>query len=203
MFRSPFRRNSEKDSPATRGGPPAAFGDDDATRERLDWRLLQNGAVVLYHKRQVMVEDTAWLMSAGYRVYELDAARWSDARAFHADVKRVLEFPDYYGHNLAALADCLSEMKLPPGGAVAIQIRHYDHFARAEPHLAQSVLDALETTSRRLLLTGRRLLAQIQSDDPRIKFERVGAMPVNWNPREWLDSERGVRGAPANPAGIG
>jgi hypothetical protein len=32
----------------------------------------------------------------------------------------------------------------------------------------------------------------VQSDDPRIRFERVGAMPVTWNPQEWLDADRGV-----------
>ena len=185
-----------------RGGPPAAFDDTPDSRERLDWRLLQNGAVVLYHKAHVLAEDTAWLIREGYRVYELDAARWANARAFHEDVKRVLEFPDYYAHNLAALVDCLSELRVEPGGALAVQMKHYDRFARTEPHLAQSVLDAIETTSRRLLLTGRRLLAQVQSDDPRIKFERVGAMPVNWNPREWLDSDRGVKGVPSGSAGF-
>jgi hypothetical protein len=35
----------------------------------------------------------------------------------------------------------------------------------------------------------------VQSNDPRIRFERVGAMPVTWNPREWLDADReGKRG---------
>jgi hypothetical protein len=45
------------------------------------------------------------------------------------------------------------------------------------------------------LLLGQRLLALIQSDDPRIRFERIGAVPVNWNPREWQDSDRGLRPA--------
>ncbi len=54
-------------------------------------------------------------------------------------------------------------------------MKRYDRFAKVESHLAWSVLDALETTSRRLLLTGRRLLTLVQSDDPRIRFERVGS----------------------------
>ena len=88
--------------------------------------------------------------------------------------------------------DALAELDIAPGGALAVVLRRYDRFAKTEPHLAWSVLDALETTSRRLLLTGRRLLSLVQSDDARIKFDRVGAMPVNWNPREWLDSDRGL-----------
>ena len=70
--------------------------------------------------------------------------------------------------------------------------RRYDSFARSQPQLAQTILDSIETSSRRFLLTGRRLLALVQSDDPRIRFERVGAVPVTWNPREWLDSDRGL-----------
>jgi hypothetical protein len=73
--------------------------------------------------------------------------------------------------------------------------RGYDAFAKSQPHLAQTILDSIESTSRRFLLTGRRLLALVQSSDPRIRFERVGAMPVTWNPREWLDADReGKRG---------
>lgn len=192
MFLRSFRKAASADAPSARPRTPAAFGDRPDDRARLDWRLFQNGAVILYHKHQVLAEDAAWLVGNDYRLYELDAARWADARAFHEDAKRVFGFGDHYAHNLASLIDELAELEVAPGGAMLVQVKHYDRFVRAEPHLAQSVLDALETTSRRLLLTGRRLLAQIQSDDARIKFERVGAMPVNWNPREWLDSDRGL-----------
>ena len=175
---------------------PAAFGDRPADRERLDWMLFQNGGVVLYHKQQVLAEHSAALVREGYQLRELDATGWKDARAFHEDVKRVFSFPSHYTNNLASLVDALAELEIPAGGAVAVQMRRYDRFAKVESHLAWSILDAMETTSRRLLLTGRRLLTLVQSDDPRIKFERVGAMPVNWNPREWLESDRGLGGGP-------
>ena len=177
-------------------GTPAAFADTPADRERLDWVLFQNGGVILYHKVQVLAEHVAWLTREQYQLRELDANGWKDARAFHEDVKRVFRFPSHYTANLASLVDALSELEIPAGGAMAVQLRRYDRFMKVDSHLAWSVLDALETTSRRLLLTGRRLLTLVQSDDPRIKFERVGAMPVNWNPREWLDSDRGLGGPP-------
>jgi hypothetical protein len=175
---------------------PAAFGDRPADRERLEWMLFQNGGVVLYHKQQVLAEHSAALVREGYQLRELDATGWKDARGFHEDVKRVFSFPSHYTNNLASLVDALAELEIPAGGAVAVQMRRYDRFAKVESHLAWSILDAMETTSRRLLLTGRRLLTLVQSDDPRIKFERVGAMPVNWNPREWLESDRGLGGGP-------
>jgi hypothetical protein len=185
-------RKAAGNGPGGNAATPAAFGDLATDRERLDWLLFQNGGVVLYHKQQIMTEHIAWLMREGYQLRELDAYGWKDARAFHEDVKRVFQFPSHYSSNLASLVDALAELEIPPGGAIAVQMRRYDRFAKAEPHLAWSVLDALETTSRRLLLTGRRLLTLVQSDDPRIKFERVGAMPVNWNPREWLETDRGI-----------
>jgi Barstar (barnase inhibitor) len=191
MILRAFRKTS-RSAPAAGAATPAAFGDSSADRERLDWLLFQNGGVVLYHKHQVLAEHTAWLVREGYQLRELDAYRWKDAASFHEDVKRVFAFPSHYANNLASLVDALAELEIPAGGAALVQIRRYDRFAKVEPHLAWSVLDALETTSRRLLLTGRRLLTLVQSDDPRIKFERVGAMPVNWNPREWLESDRGL-----------
>lgn len=185
-------RKAAGTGPRANAATPAAFGDLATDRERLDWLLFQNGGVVLYHKPQVLTEHVAWLVREGYQLRELDAYAWTDAKAFHADVKRAFAFPSHYSSNLASLVDGLAELEIAPGGAIAVQMRRYDRFAKIEPHLAWSVLDALETTSRRLLLTGRRLLTLVQSDDPRIKFERVGAMPVNWNPREWLDVDRGI-----------
>ena len=189
-------KKSGGSGPTANVATPAAFGDRPADRERLDWALFQNGGVVLYHKPQVLAEHSAGLVREGYQLRELDANGWKDARAFHEDVKRVFAFPSHYTNNLASLVDALAELEIPPGGAMAVQMRRYDRFVKAESHLAWSVLDALETTSRRLLLTGRRLLTLVQSDDPRIKFERVGAMPVNWNPGEWLESDRGIGGGP-------
>ena len=198
MILRAFRKGSGG-APGPNGGTPAAFGDTAADKERLDWVLFQNGGIVLYHKVQVLAEHPAWLTREGYQMRELDANGWRDARAFHEDVKRVFQFPNHYSHNLASLVDALGELEVPAGGAIAVQLRRYDRFFKIEPHLAWSVLDALESTSRRLLLTGRRLLTLVQSDDPRIKFERVGAMPVNWNPREWLDSDRGIGGPATQP----
>jgi RNAse (barnase) inhibitor barstar len=163
--------------------------------ERLDIRLLQSGAVALYHKHAVLSQDVTWLEQAGYRVHTLDAAKWTSASDFHGEAKRVLAFPDYYSGNLASWIDCLGELDVPDNGGVVLQIRHFDAFARVEPQFAHTILDSIESASRRFLIVGRRLLALVQSDDPRIRFERVGALPVNWNPREWLDADRGLRPA--------
>jgi hypothetical protein len=171
----------------------APFRDDPSARERLDWRLLQHGAVTLYHKRPILEAHSAWLRQMGYRVYGFDCSRWDSARAMHEDLKRVLGFPAHYAHNLASLIDTLAELEVAPDGGCALQLLRYDAFAGRDRELAQTLLDLVETTSRGFLLTGRRFLALVQSDDARIKFERVGARPVNWNPQEWTDADRGLR----------
>ena len=163
-----------------------------AEAERLDWKLLERGAVALYHKPSVLSQDLAWFRQQSYVIHELDALTWTSPAEFHADAQRVLSFPSYYAKNLASWIDCLTELPVPDESGMAIVFRRYDVFARSQPSLAQTILDSIETTSRRFLLTGRRLLALVQSDDPRIRFERVGAVPVTWNPREWLDSDRGM-----------
>jgi hypothetical protein len=114
----------------------------------------------------------------------------------HADLQRVLRFAAHYRPTLASLVDALGEIAVPNGGGAALQLVRYDLFASRDRALAQNLLDVIETTSRTFLLTGRKLLALAQSDDPRLSFERVGARPVNWNPQEWLPQDRGVKGAP-------
>ena len=138
----------------------------------------------------MLSQDIAWFRQAGYQVHELDAGRWTTPDQFHADAQRALNFPAYYAKNLASWIDCLAELPVPDETGTLLLFRRYDAFARAQHQLAQTILDSIETTSRRFLLTGRRLIALVQSDDPRIRFERVGAMPVTWNPREWLDADR-------------
>jgi hypothetical protein len=160
--------------------------------QRLDWKLMERGAVALYHRSSVLSGDLGWFRQQQYVIHELNAATWPTPAEFHAEAQRVLGFPPHYSRNLAGWVDCLPEINVPDDSGTVLVFRRYDVFAKAQPQLAQTILDSIESTSRRFLLTGRRLLALVQSDDPRIRFERVGAMPVTWNPREWLDSDRGI-----------
>lgn len=160
--------------------------------QRLDWKLLERGAIALYYKSSVLSADIGWLKQQGYAIHEMNGSAWTTPDAFHSDVQRALSFPSYYSKNLASWIDCLPELSVPDESGMALVFRRYDAFAKAQPSLAQTILDSLESTSRRFLLTGRRLIALVQSDDPRIRFERVGALPVTWNPREWTEADRGL-----------
>lgn len=41
---------------------------------------------------------------------QLSAAAWRSPMDAHADLARALDFPAYYGHNLDALHDCLTDL---------------------------------------------------------------------------------------------
>lgn len=170
----------------------AAFGTGQSEWQRLDLKLLQNSPVALYFRPEVLSEDMTWLRREGYQVDEFDCTKWHAESDFHPDVAARLDFPDYYGGNLDAFNDCIGDIEIPSAGGRAIVFRRFDLFAQKEPRVAQIILDIMASASWHSLLFGRRLLTLAQSDDPRITFEGVGAHPVVWNPREWLNKNRGL-----------
>jgi RNAse (barnase) inhibitor barstar len=154
-----------------------------------DRAILQNGPIALYYRPATLADDVAWFRAHDYAVDELDAGAWSDVAAMHRDFAATLAFPDYFGKNLDALNDCIGDLE---GARRAIVLRRFDAFAKVHPDVAQAVLDILAVNSRRFLLDGTRLVILVQSDDPRIAFDPVGACPVGWNPKEWLNANRGL-----------
>jgi len=170
----------------------AAFSTDESEWQRLDLRLLQNSPVALYFRPEVLNEDVVQLRSVGYGIDDFDCTLWRTDSDFHADISARLAFPSYYGRNLDAFNDCIGEIEIPESAGRAIVFRRFDLFAQREPGVAQDILDIMASTSWHFLLFGRRLLTIAQSDDPAIAFASVGAHPVMWNPREWLNKNRGL-----------
>lgn len=164
----------------------------DSDFNAVDWSILQGGAISLYFQPGVLAEDIEWLGEHGYVVHEFECANWVTKDALHDELSRALAFPSYYGRNLDALNDCLSDVVIPEVGGMALVLHAYDEFARALPTVAQDVLDIVQINSRWHLLFGRRFIALAQSSDPELAFEPVGACPVRWNRREWLNSKRGL-----------
>lgn len=168
----------------------AIFQGDDY--QRLDWTLLQNGAINLYYRPEVLAEDVDWLSAHGYLVHEFDCTAWQSQQDFHNDVSAKLDFPGWYGQNFDAFRDCLSDIEIPDEGGCVVVFRRYDHFAAREPQPAHWILEAIQDNSRILSLWGKRLIALLQSDDPRLGFQPIGACYAHWNRREWLNSARGL-----------
>ncbi len=165
-------------------------GDEDINR--LDWRLLQNGAINLYYRLSILEEDIAWLVDHGYLVHEFDCTTWTSQSDFHDAISAKLNFPSYYGQNIAAFNDCLSEIEIPDNGGSVLVFHRFDRFMTYEAEFANWVMDVIQHNSRVHSLWGRRLLALVQSDDPRLELKPVGACSAHWNDREWLNSARGL-----------
>jgi RNAse (barnase) inhibitor barstar len=170
----------------------AAFSTDPSQWQRLDYRLLQNSPVALYFRPEILNEDMVWLRAEGYKIDEFDCTGWHSESDFHVGMAGGLAFPDYYGRNLNAFNDCIGDIEVSKSGGRAIVFRRFDLFAQRQPQIAQIILDIMASASWHCLLFGGRLLTIVQSDDPRIAFETVGAHPVMWNPREWLNKNRGL-----------
>lgn len=137
----------------------------------------------------------SWLDEHGYRVIDLDASKWRDEQAMHVDLAQTLDFPTYYGHNLDALNDCLSDVALAECGlfredAGLVVIRRIDVFMKREPRIGHHLLDALAGTARSAALCGHCILCLPQSGDPDLVIPPIGVSTVPWNDAEWLDSDR-------------
>ncbi len=178
-----------------------SFSRDPSEWQRLDRQLILNGGIALYLKASILQDDTAWLKTHGYQIYELHCESWSSDAVMHQDFKHILKFPDYYGENLDALKDCLSDLEVPDSGGIALVLHRFDVFAKSAgatvyPHaqrtIAEFLLVILATTTRDLMLTGSRFITMAQSDDPRIQFEKLGSVSAIWNPKEWLNKNRGL-----------
>jgi len=97
--------------------------------QRLDWRLLERGAIALYYKSSVLSADLGWFRQAKYVVHEMNGTAWDSPAAFHTDVQRALGFPDYYTKNLASWIDCLAELHVPDESGTVLVFRRFDVFA--------------------------------------------------------------------------
>ncbi|KOU85088.1 barnase inhibitor [Streptomyces sp. XY58] len=157
-----------------------------------------NTFVTLFWRRRLLDQAVQRLEDRDFRVVRLAAGPWGTEEDMHRSVAAALQFPDYYGHNLDALHDCLGDVACygpyddsAEGAGLVITFTDYDRFATACPRAAQAVLDIIADRARRAAVLQRRLICLVHSSDPDIRFDPVGAMPVMWNGDEWLDSSRG------------
>lgn len=157
-----------------------------------DGQILQVGSVCKFYKLEVLNEAISWFAKHRYIVYTFDCTEWVSIEDFHDNISNGLDFPDYYGRNVNALSDCLSDLNVPDEGGLIIVFKRYDLFTERFAEDAQDVLDILEDRSRNFLLMGKRLITLIQSDNPSITYNDVGGRSVWWNPKEWLNKSRGL-----------
>jgi RNAse (barnase) inhibitor barstar len=177
----------------------ATWDADAETTQPVDFRLVHSTFVTMFWRSSVLDETVGWLRSHSYRVVEFDAGSWSSDVDLYDDVALALNFPDYFGRNLDALNDCMRDVASGDYGwdadantGLVIVLRAFDAFTAVDRRTAQNMLDIFAGQARCAILIGHRIICLVQSNDPRLAFDPVAAMPVMWNDAEWLSSKRGL-----------
>jgi hypothetical protein len=86
----------------------------------------------------------------------------------------------------------MGDVDVPLDGGMTIVLRNVDAVVLREGKFLPVVLDILADATRTNLLFGRRLLTLLQSRNPALELPPVGATSVKWNPKEWLNAQRGL-----------
>ncbi|MCR1161832.1 barstar family protein [Paenarthrobacter sp. UW852] len=168
----------------------ATWDPADELNHPLDFLLIQNGFVSLFCQRTILDEAMTWLGQRSYKVIYLDAALWRLSADMHRDMAEALDFPAYYGHNLDALNDCLSDVATQSYGwtnaaaGLVVVIDGYDKFAKRDARTAHLLLDIYARQAAYAALFGNRMMCLVRTDDRRIEVPQVGGTSVTWNHRE-------------------
>ena len=147
---------------------------------RLDWMILQNGWSSLYCKEDLLEKDLSWFRSAEFKIIEINCSAWNNTEVIHKSFKRALSFPDYYGNNLGALNDCLSDLDIPGEGLVVVLKR----FDTVNQEIGQKIADIFASNSRLHILFGRKLILLLQVSTLNFNLPDVGGSPILWNGAE-------------------
>jgi len=164
------------------------FKNNSDNSKRLDLQILQNGWTSLYYQTSVLDNDLNWFKNEKYTIIEFNCTSWTNESVIHKALKRTLDFPDYYGGNLDALNDCLSDFEISVHGTIIV----FRHFQTLDKKFAHCLLDIFADNSRKRMLFGQKLLTLIQVDNPKYQIAPIGSTPVLWNGAEWLDTKRNL-----------
>lgn len=170
------------------------FRDDDDVN-RADWPLLQNGAVNLFWRLEILDDAQRALRLLDYDIAEIAChSGWSD---FAPQMSSVLRWEDQFGYtpwtgNMDAFNDGLRGYPFGPSSRSAVIMRGFDKLVEEDPDGSRILLDILETSARDHLLWSRLLVVLIQTNDNRYDCGPIGARSAQWNTREWRDSDRSL-----------
>lgn len=148
---------------------------------RLDWAILQNGWSSLYCKEVILEKDLKWFRESDFKIVEINCSDWINSDSIHKSLREELSFPDYYGNNLDALNDCLSEVDIPGEGLIVV-LKSFDIVQR---EIGQKIVDIFANNSRRNILFGRKLILLVQVSSRNFEMSDVGGSPVLWNGAEF------------------
>jgi hypothetical protein len=88
----------------------SAFDPDADLSGDVAFRLIAASFVRLFRRPALLDQAIGWLLDHNYQVVRLNASGWTREEDLHEGISQALGFPDYYGRNLDALSDCLSDV---------------------------------------------------------------------------------------------
>lgn len=144
----------------------------------------------MFWRNEILDKFISDISREGFDIYTLDCSEW-DINNYHNDLASILDFPEYYGKNLDAFNDCLSDL-VPKEIGIVLVFKNYDLFAKREPKVSQLILDIIQINSWRFLVEDIKLLAFVQSNDATTAFPGLGGMSAEWNNEEWFNKNRGL-----------
>jgi hypothetical protein len=142
---------------------------------RLDCRLLRDGACTLICDLELFDRRQRELEALGYRVHVLDA---SDADALVAGFATALRFEHNYGYtptklNMDALTDAFRDLSFDDAEGHVLALRRFDLAVVRNADRAKLLVEVIEKASRDWLVFGGRLIALLQSQDPKLAVARL------------------------------
>lgn len=166
----------------------------EANHNRIDWRLMQNGAVNLFWRAELLEEAQRELAGLGYEMIDI---AFTNLDQFKLDLSAALKWEAQFGYsqwggNLNALNDGLSWFSNEGPQRVALCITRFHGLWSADKRLAKHLLHRIEYESRNALLVGKHLIGLIQTNNAEFHIEGLGGRGANWNDREWLMAKRGL-----------
>jgi RNAse (barnase) inhibitor barstar len=115
-------------------------------------------------------ENLDELAERGYQIVRIDAAAPKTEHEFFGAIGAALDFPDYFGHNLDALNDCLGDVVRhaygwrPDTAGLVIVFTGYQAAAARWPRTARHTLEIIARQSDLAATSGDRLLCLLQDD---------------------------------------
>jgi hypothetical protein len=163
-------------------------------QETEDLQLVQNGGVVLFYRQEILDGATDKLTLKGYQVHKIDCQQHADKEALLFAIVDSLKIPRYQGIGLDGFNDFMSEIDFSGCTGVVVVLKAFHQFRQAYPECAWHILDIMAVNHRWHMLFGNRLLALVQSDDPRIheQIGQIGGYHPIWNPAESRSKNRGL-----------
>lgn len=158
---------------------------------RADWSLLQNGPITLFRKREYFVDAINALSELKYHIIQV---RYSDRDSFYRDMSAALKWEQQFGYqwqgNLDAFDDGLIDEPFSTSSDSAICVENFDRLVADDREWSWNFLDIIADNSRSYLLSGKRLICLIQTNDSDFDPGRLGGLEPQWNSREWLTTNR-------------